>query len=575
MTKYSVNNVEKELVFLPKDAALNQWNLIEPFYNDLINRDLNTEIELRKFLTDRSELESNLSENFAWRYIKMTCNTADKEAKAAFDYFVTEIQPQLSEFDDALNAQLLASPAIGSLTEPSLALALKGIKISKEIFSKENIPLFTQIQNLSSQYQAIMGGLTIEMDGKTITLQQAANYLENENRAIREEAYKKTQNRRLVEREKVDAIFDEMLVLRHKIAQNAGFENFRDYTFASLKRFDYTQKECFQFHDAVEVALKPILNETAAKRKQKLGFETLKPWDKAVDIANRPALKPFDDADDLLQKSIDCFQLLNPFLADCLVTMKTKNRFDLDSRIGKAPGGYNYPLEQSGFPFIFMNASGLMRDVITMLHEGGHAVHSILTKDLELNLFRGFPSEVAELASMTMELITMEHWHVFFEDKNELKRAKIQHLEDIITTLPWVATIDKFQHWIYQNPICNATERTAKWKEIYTQFSDNVTDWTGQEAFKAIMWHRQLHVFELPFYYIEYGIAQLGAIAIWKNFKQNPDKALDQYLAALSLGYTKPIKEIYETAGITFDFSESNIKSLMAFVKTEIENLNR
>ncbi len=575
MTKYSVNNIEKEQVFLPKNAALNEWNLIEPFYNDLKGRDLGTEIELRRFLTDRSELESHLSENFAWRYIKMTCNTADKEAKAAFDYFVTEIQPKLSEFDDALNAQLLTSPALSSLAEPSLALALKGIKISKEIFSLENIPLFTQIQNLSSQYQAIMGGLTIEMEGKTITLQQAANYLENEKRELREEVYNKIQNRRLLEKEKVDTIFDEMLVLRHKIAQNAGFENFRDYTFASLKRFDYTKNECFQFHNAVEVALKPILNDSAAVRKQKLGFATLKPWDKAVDIANRPALKPFKDADDLLQKSIECFQRLNPFLADCLLTMKAKNRFDLDSRIGKAPGGYNYPLEQSGFPFIFMNASGLMRDVITMLHEGGHAVHSVLTKDLELNMYRGFPSEVAELASMTMELITMDHWQVFFEDENELKRAKIQHLEDIINTLPWVATIDKFQHWVYENPTHNAIERTAMWQEIYEKFSDNLTDWTGQEAFKASMWHRQLHVFELPFYYIEYGIAQLGAIAIWKNFKQNPGKALDQYLAALSLGYTKPIKEIYETAGITFDFSESNIKSLMAFVKAEIEVLNQ
>jgi oligoendopeptidase F len=253
--------------------------------------------------------------------------------------------------------------------------------------------------------------------------------------------------------------------------------------------------------------------------------------------------------------------------------MKQMGRLDLESRIGKAPGGYNYPLEETGFPFIFMNASSLMRDVITLLHEGGHAVHSIVTKDLALNTFRNFPSEVAELASMSMELITMDYWHVYFDNEEELRRAKIQHLEDILSTLPWVATVDKFQHWIYENPTHTTEERTQAWLRIYEQFTDSITDWSGLETFKSSMWHRQLHIFELPFYYIEYGIAQLGAIGVWKNYKENPQKGLEGYLNALKLGYTKPMASVYNAANIPFDFSKEHIASLMTFLQGELNTL--
>ena len=564
--------------FLGDNFVLTNVESVKPFYENLVERSIDTLEEFRKFLKDRSELESYLSENFAWRYIKMTCDTTDKEVKAHFDQFVTEIQPELANYDDTLNKKTLESPFLDILTSEgedaeAFNITFRGIKKATEIFRTENISLFTEVQNLSSEYQGTVGVMTVEIDGQTKTLQQAGVYLENADRTIREMAYRKIQERRIQDRDKLDEVFNKLKTVRHQIALNAGFENFRDYSFASLKRFDYTPKECFDFHEAVAETVVPILNQLAEERKATLALDSLRPWDKGVDVKGRPALHPFNGGEDLLNKTIDCFNLLDPFLGECLTLMKQMGRLDLESRIGKAPGGYNYPLEETGFPFIFMNASSLMRDVITLLHEGGHAVHSIVTKDLALNTFRNFPSEVAELASMSMELITMDYWHVYFDNEEELRRAKIQHLEDILSTLPWVATVDKFQHWIYENPTHTTEERTQAWLRIYEQFTDSITDWSGLETFKSSMWHRQLHIFELPFYYIEYGIAQLGAIGVWKNYKENPQKGLEGYLNALKLGYTKPMASVYNAANIPFDFSKEHIASLMTFLQGELNTL--
>jgi oligoendopeptidase F len=561
--------------FLGEEFELSTWESVKPFYENLVARTIENAQDLRKLFADRSELESYLSENFAWRYIKMTCDTSDKEVKAHFDQFVSEIQPQLAEYDDILNKKTLDSPYLDELTESGFDITIRGMKKATEIFQNENIPLFTELQNLSSEYQATVGAMTVEIDGQVKTLQQASVLLENTDRSLREITYLKLQERRFQDHEKMDELFNKMLGIRHQIAVNAGFENFRDYSFAALKRFDYTPKDCFDFHEAVAETVVPILNDLTLERKQAMKLDELRPYDKAVDTEGRPALHPFKGGEDLLNKTIECFSRMSPYLGECLRIMKRMGRLDLESRVGKAPGGYNYPLEETGFPFIFMNASSLMRDVITMLHEGGHAVHSIVTKDLALNTFRNFPSEVAELASMSMELISMDNWDVYFDNEDDLKRAKIQHLEDIISTLPWVATVDKFQHWIYENPTHTTAQRTEAWLRIYEQFADSVTDWTDLVKYKAAMWHKQLHIFELPFYYIEYGIAQLGAIGVWKNYKQNPEKGLEGYLNALKLGYTKPMGEIYAAANIPFDFSKEHIASLMDFVRGELAELKR
>ena len=284
-------------------------------------------------------------------------------------------------------------------------------------------------------------------------------------------------------------------------------------------------------------------------------------------------LTPFTTSEELINKSIECFKQLRPFFGECLQQMNAMKHLDLESRKGKAPGGYNCPLAESGAPFIFMNAAGQMHDVTTMVHEGGHAVQSFLTHSLELNAFKEYPMEIAEVASMAMELFSMEHWEVFFDNKEDLQRAKEHQLERTITIFPWIAIIDKFQHWVYENPNHSVDVRNNKWMEILKKFSDNVIDYSGLEKYRENAWQQQLHLFEVPFYYIEYGIAQLGAIGIWMQFKKNKQQAIDNYMNALSFGGTKTLPQLYEAAGLKFDFSPENIKTLMDFVAEEMEKI--
>jgi oligoendopeptidase F len=560
--------------FLPSNFILTTWESVLPFFEQLSQLKIQSLEDLKTFCLHRSELESYLSENFAWRYIKMSCDNQNETLQKSYQQFVNEIMPNASVFDDEWNKKVVESGFASELPLIGYSIMLRGMKKAIEIFREENIPLFTELQNLQTQYGAATGGLMIEMEGQEKTLQQANAYLESTDRAIREEVYSKIAEKRMSLKNSLNDLFSQLIIKRDQVSKNAGFENFRDYSFASLGRFDYTASDCYEFHEAVAETIVPILNEQAEKRKSNLGLTALRPWDKTVDPFGRKPLKPFETGEELLSKTITVFDRLDPFLANCLKEMITLKRFDLDSRKGKNPGGYNYPLEESGFPFIFMNAAGQVRDMVTLLHEGGHAVHSILTKDLAINSFRNFPSEVAELASMSMELITMDYWDEYFMDPEEAKRAKIKHLEDILETLPWVATIDAFQHWIYENPTHTLSEREAKWLEISSKFSDKITDWTGLDEIKAHIWQKQLHLFEVPFYYIEYAIAQLGALAVWRNYCNNPEKALNQYLDALALGYTVPMKEIYSAAGIEFNFSKKYISELMDFLKGKISELS-
>jgi oligoendopeptidase F len=559
--------------FLGEEFELSSWAQVQPFYENLKNREIQSANDLKTWFLHRSELESYLSENFAWRYIRMTCDTTNEQHQRAFNDFVENIQPQLSAYSNDLDQKALSSPFLGELHEKGFDITLRGMKKAIEIFREQNIPLQTQIQTEQAQYGAIVGAMTVEINGEEMTLQRASDLLQSTDRAVRESVWRKIQNRRLQDREQLDSLINSLRDLRHQVAQNADFANFRDYMFAALGRFDYTPQDCFDFHESVAEAVVPMLNDMAQERKSTLKLSELRPWDFKVDPQNLPPLKPFSTGDELLEKTIQCFTLLDPQLGGYLRVMKAMGHLDLESRKGKAPGGYNYPLEEIGVPFIFMNATSNLRDLVTLLHEGGHAVHNFVTRDLALNSFKNPPAEVAELASMSMELITMDYWHVFFEDENDLRRAKIQHLESIIETLPWVATVDKFQHWLYENPTHSVEERQAVWEQIYTQFSDSITDWTGLETSQKYLWQKQLHIYEVPFYYIEYGMAQLGAIGVWRNYKQNPQRGLEGYLNALKLGYTASIGDIYAAANIPFDFSKGYITELMQFVKTELEKL--
>ena len=559
--------------FIVADFKLKEWADVLPYFEQLHKREITGTDAVWQWLLDRSELDALLEEDLAWRYIKMTCNTADEEAVKSYTYFIEEIEPQVAKFQNDLDVKLNQTADFDSINFAGADIFRKNVKKDLEIFREENIPLQTEIQNKAQEYAAISGALTIEWRGEELTMPRAGIILQSTDREERKLVYEKIQNRRLLDAEKLEGIFSDLVKLRHAVSINADFSNFRDYMFKSMGRFDYTPADCKVFHKAVETAVLPLVQKLAERRKQNLGLDLLKPFDLAVEENGKAPLKAFEGGEDLLNKGKEVFSKLDPFLGNCLKAMEEKGHFDLESRKGKAPGGYNYPLDQTGFPFIFMNASSSLRDMVTLMHEGGHAVHSVVTRFLPLSFFKHTSSEVAELASMSMELMTMDYWDVYFQNPDELKRAKKDHLVQVIDTLPWVATIDAFQHWLYENPEHTVEERSQAWLEVSGRFSSGMVDYTGYEHFKTIAWHKQLHLFEVPFYYVEYGMAQLGAISVWRNYKQNPEKALTQYLQALSLGHTAGIREVYETAGVNFDFSESYISELMQFVWAEMEGL--
>jgi oligoendopeptidase F len=574
MLKTLSANIEKPIrVFLPENLVITDWNSIASFFEDLVERPLENSADLEKWLVDMSELESVISEDVSWRHIRMTCNTEDKKLQESFTYFMMEIQPKIQPFADKLNRKLIDSPLTASLDKQKYFTYLRSVKKSIDLFREENIPIQSELSVLGQQYGAISGKMTVTVNDKEYTLQQAMKFLENPDRDLREQVYRKVQERRLQDKEKINSLFTELIKRRDQIAKNAGFRNFRDYKFIEMGRFDYTKEDCFRFHDSVKQYILPLVEIINQFKQKELGLDTLRPWDVDAEPANQEPLNPFKTGEELLEKTVQCFRELRPFFADCLITMKKMNRFDLESRIGKAPGGYNCPLAETGAPFIFMNAAGQMHDVTTMVHEGGHAVHSFLSHHLELSAFKEYPMEIAEVASMAMELFSMENWEIFFKKPEDLRRAKIQQLERVITIFPWIATIDKFQHWVYENPEHSIEQRTENWFRIYNEFSSKTIDWNGLDEYQKNIWQKQLHLFEVPFYYIEYGIAQLGAVGLWMQFKKSKNLALDHYIDALSLGGTKTLPELYEAAGLKFDFSGPYIKELMYFVEGELKGL--
>jgi oligoendopeptidase F len=564
-----------ERKFLPENFKVSGWDTLKPYFDNLLERKLKSTEDLRQWFRDRSELEAVISEDLAWRYINMTRYTENEEYSKRYEDFVVNIQPQIAPVSDQLNKKAAGSDFLKQLEEErGFDIMIRSLKKDIEIFREENVPLYTEITTEQQKYAQLSGAMMVELEGKEMTLQQASVLLMSTDRRKREEVYHKITHRRLQDKQTLDDLFTKLIRLRDQVSANAGFGNFRDYMFKALGRFDYSPKDCFDFHDSIQSEVVPILNELAQDRKEKLKVSSLRPWDKAVDPEGRDALKAFQDGKELTERTITCFQKIDPYLGQCLSIMKEMGHLDLESRKGKAPGGYNYPLSEIGVPFIFMNATSTLRDMVTIMHEGGHAIHNFLTRELELNDFKSTPSEVAELASMSMELISMDHWDIFFTNEEELKRAKREHLEDIIETLPWVATIDRYQHWIYENPNHSLEDRRKNWNKAFDQFSDTSTDWSGLQDAKDYLWQKQLHLYEVPFYYIEYGMAQLGAIAVWRNYRLDKSKGLQGYMNALKLGYMKGIPEIYKAANIKFDFSRTYIKELMSFVREELKAID-
>lgn len=573
--QYSAQITSIPRSYLPADFKVTDWNSLEPYFKELLERDIPSKEALEQWLKDISEIEAVIGEDAAWRQIRMTCDTENKALEEAFTYFVMEIQPKMQPYADKLNRKLVENKFTASLTGEEYRVYLRNVKKNIELFREANIPLNAEIAVLAQQYGVISGKMSVEVEGREYTLQQAAKFLENPNRQLREEVYRKIQERRLQDRDQLDELFTKLIQKRHQVAINAGFSNYRDYKFADLGRFDYKKEDCFQFHEAVKTGVLPLVNFIYDRKRQKLGLDSLRPWDVDAEPEGVQPLHPFNTGEELVNKTIECFTRMNPFFGECLVKMKEMGRLDLDSRKGKAPGGYNCPLPETGAPFIFMNAAGQMGDVTTMVHEGGHAIHSFLAHKLPLTAFKEYPMEIAEVASMTMELFSMDYWDVFFSDPADLKRAKQQQLERVLTIFPWIATIDKFQHWVYENPNHTLEERAENWRSILNDFTSISLDVSGLEDYRKYSWQRQLHLYEVPFYYIEYGIAQLGAIGLWKQFKEDKNKAIKNYITALELGGTRTLPELYKSAGLKFSFAPDYINELMVFVQKELEAITR
>ncbi len=558
--------------YVAENLVIDSWEKIKPSFEDLVNRSIESKDDYKKWLLDKSELEAVLEEDAAWRYIKMTIDTRKTELSEAYTFFVTKIQPELAPFEDKLNKKMIDSAFFDEFNkDQDYQLYFRSVKTALELYREENIAIEAEINEKSQLFGSISAAQTIEHKGETLTMQKASSLLKETDEALRKEIFEKMSTRRNEDIDQLDKLYTDLIERRHQVALNAGFANYRDYKFQELGRFDYTKEDCLNFHSAIKKQIVPIVKILQQEKLVKLGKDKFKPWDSEVDPDGKQPLKPFNTGKELLSGTINMFRKIDTYFSDCLITMDEMAYLDLDSKEGKAPGGYNYPLYEIGVPFIFMNAVGAQRDLVTMVHEGGHAVHSFLSRDLELTGFKSLPSEVAELASMSMELLTMNLWNEFYANEDDFKRAKKEQLESILKIMPWIAQIDEFQHWVYENPKHTISERHAKWMLISKEYGTGLTDWTGYEEVQATAWQRQMHLFEVPFYYIEYAIAQLGALGVWKNSMTDFPKAIEDYKNALRLGYTKSIPEIYATAGIKFDFTEEYLKELADFVKNELQ----
>jgi oligoendopeptidase F len=573
--------------FVPHEIDLGDWSQIAPLYDQLETRAAAAKsgADLERWLLDWSELSAVLAEEASRRNIAMTCHTDNPEAEQAYLHFVEHIDPQLKPRQFALEKIYAAHPArpellkirpmIGSKTRPSGSGEFKylvfdrDVKNHVELFRPENVALETEEAKLGQQYQKMIGAQTVNFRGEEKTLVQMGRYLEEPDRALRQEAWELVARRRMQDVDKCEEIFDELVKLRAQAAKNAGFENYRDYAFRYKGRFDYTPADCLKFHDAIAGEVMPAVREIQKDRRQQLKLEKLRPWDSSVDPQNRPPLKPFREVGEMVARTQKIFDRLDPELATGFQQMQDLKLLDLDNRKGKAPGGYQDTLSEARVPFIFMNAIGVHRDVETILHEAGHAFHAQATREEDLYAYRGAPIEFCEVASMAMELLGNEFLEEFYATP-EANRARKTHLEGIIGFFPWMAVVDGFQHWIYTHPGHTRAQRKAAYLELMDRFGGE-TDWSGFEEIRAYSWHRQLHIFLYPFYYVEYGIAQLGALQVWANSRRDKARALNDYKESLGLGGSRPLPELFSAAGCKFQFDGATIKPLIQLAQNELK----
>ncbi|MAJ16466.1 MAG: peptidase M3 [Opitutia bacterium TMED67] len=559
--------------FVPANINLGNWKELNPLFKKLEEQlDTSSTAEnLEQVILNWEELSAAIAEEGSKRYIAMTCQTEDKDAEKAYLEFVEKIEPEEKECNFLLSKKLTKHPQCKDLKNQRYEVFLRDTALQVELFRSKNVTLETETSKLGQKYQKIIGGLTVHFEGKEQTLIQMSRHLEGTERNYRQKAWELVANRRLEESEKIDSHIDDLAKLRNQMSENAGFSNYRDYAHKRLGRFDYSPDDCISFQNAIEEEMVPLLRELQDERIQELNINELKPWDTATDPKGRPPLEPFEKVSDLIECSQSIFNQVDGNLSDWFQTMQDLDLLDLANRKGKAPGGYQCSLDESRLPFIFMNSVGVQRDVETLLHEAGHAFHSMASQNEPLHSYRHAPIEFCEVASMAMELLGSEFLEEFYNSE-EARRARINHLEGIVFVFPWIATVDAFQHWLYLNPDHSIEDRDKAWSNLIDRFGGNV-DWTHYELAKAKLWHKQLHIFLHPFYYVEYGIAQLGALQVWANYKNNKSKALNDYKAALALGGSKPLPELFKRCNIQFDLSRDTVAPMADLLRKELKAL--
>jgi len=542
-------------------------------YEKLLREKISSVKQLEDWLTRVSRLQEEIEEGLSGHYIDFQCLSNSPETKKQFEYDQKFIEPLRKKYTALLDEKLLNSTFLHELPQDFYNQLLKRKKNSQELFREENIKLEIEEDRLASEYFEITGNMVVDWEGEEKSLSELSPLFESTDRETRKKAMTLS-NEAFIEKEAIlQQIMTELINIRHKKALNAGLTSYRDYMFKQYERFDYTPEDCHRLAQAVKKHISPLKTVSQRRHQKELHLDEYRPWDARGTGPDEIPLNPFTNPETLVDKAARIFGHLDPHFSGLLRTMDNKEMLDLTARKGKAPGGFCTPLPVTGYSFIFMNASGTHDDVVTILHEMGHCIHNDLSSHFHLADYKETPMESAELASMSMELLTMDYWNYYYEDSRTLRQAKRNHFRDILSFLPMGVIIDQFQHWMYENPGHTEKERLERFRELQEEFDADHIEWTGFEHWRERSWMRILHIFEVPFYFIEYVIAQLGALQIYKNYRENPEKTLMNYKRALKSGSSKSLPEIYEEAGISFDFSEDVIKELADFLKTELEML--
>ncbi|PEW14900.1 oligoendopeptidase F [Bacillus cereus] len=548
---------------------------LEKTLSTLLNKMISSKLDLENWLKEQSKVIWEIEEQLRSHYIAFQCNTDDEGIKDAFEHDQQFVKPLLKRYQNLLDNKYLESPFRMELDSNVYGLLDAKIKNAQKLFCEENIELEIQEDKLVTEYFEITGGLSGIWDGEEKTITELQSYLQDSNRDIRKKAKTIISEQFLSVEKELQNILNQLIEIRHQKAKNIQLENYRDYMFKKYERFDYSAKDCYELAESIRKYVVPLKDKIMLEKKEKLQVDTLRPWDVSAVTPDQKVLKPITNENDLIEKSTHIFNKLDVEFSALLNRMYKHNCLDLTSRKGKAAGGFCEYLPASQLSYIFMNLNYTQDDIVTFIHEMGHSIHNELIKPLKLRQYIEIPAETAELASMTMELFSLNYWDTFYTDKKDLKQAKINFFKDVISYLPIMLIVDQFQHWLYENPSHTSEERNEKYLQLQKHYQSSVIHIDGYENWIATSWLPVLHIFEVPFYYIEYAIAQLGALQMYKQYKEDPKQALENYKKALSLGSSQSIKEVYDAAGIRFDFSGETIKELMLFVEKELELLEQ